>query len=316
MDRNNQVNCAYKANGKTEITQPLLLRFSFSGLLCVFLLLCLPASPLAAQARLPKPDHVIVVIEENKAYSQIVGSAAAPYLNSLAKQGASFSDFLSFHHPSQPNYIEIFSGSNQGIWNDTVPASRLTVPSLGGALIKAGLSFRGYAEDLPRVGAADTFYPNMNPSYARKHCPWVDFADVDPQFSQPLSAFPDHYETLPTVAFVIPNLWDDMHNGHDPQRITQADTWLQKHLGGYVEWAKTHNSLLIVTWDEDNHLFRYNPARNHIPTIMVGAMIQPGVYKQTYNHHDLLRTLEEMYGLPLLGESKKARAITEIWKNK
>ena len=293
------------------IHQTMLARLTF-----LVLLLRLSAMPCGAQTHLPKPDHVIVVIEENKAYGQIIGSAAAPYLNTLAKQGASFSDFLSFHHPSQPNYIEIFSGSNQGIWNDSVPATRLAVPSLGGSLIKAGLTFRGYAEDLPRVGAPDVFSPVRIPSYARKHCPWVDFADVDPQFSQPLTAFPTNYATLPTVAFVIPNLWNDMHNGRDPQRITQADTWLQQHLNGYVEWAKTHNSLLIVTWDEDNHLLRYNPARNHIPTILVGPMVQPGVYKQTYNHHDLLRTLEEMYGLPLLGATGKARPITEIWKTK
>lgn len=280
------------------------------------LLLCLAAPQAVCQSPFPKPDHVIVVIEENKGYSQIIGSPAAPYLNALARQGASFSNFTAFHHPSQPNYLEIFSGSNQGVRNDTCPAIRLQAPSLGGALIKAGLSFRGYAEDLPHVGAAALFAPNKNaPSYARKHCPWVDFADVDPQFSQPLTAFPARYEDLPTVAFVIPNLWNDMHNGRDPQRITQADTWLQKRLGGYVEWAKTHNSLLIVTWDEDNH-FRFEPFRNHIPTILVGPMIQPGVYKQAYTHHDLLRTIEEMYGLPPLGKSKQAHRIADVWKTR
>lgn len=315
MEMTYQFNSSRKADRRMKA--PLTIyHLLLSCLAFLSLLLSLSAAPSSAQAHLPKPDHVIVVIEENKGYSQIIGSPSAPYLNSLAKQGASFTDFLSFHHPSQPNYIEIFSGSNQGIWNDSVPAQRLTAPSLGGALIKAGLTFRGYAEDLPRVGAPDNFAPVKIPSYARKHCPWVDFADVDPQFSQPLTAFPTRYETLPTVAFVIPNLWNDMHNGRDPQRITQADTWLQQRLNGYVEWAKTHNSLLIVTWDEDNHLLRYNPIRNHIPTIMVGAMVQPGVCKQPYNHHDLLRTLEEMYGLPLLGETKKAHAITEIWKTR
>ena len=307
-----QIQSAKQKAGETWAVSRLLL--SILGLLS---LLGLPASPAVAQtpvkARLPKPDHIIVIIEENKSYAQIIGSAAAPYLNGLANQGASFSNFLSFHHPSQPNYIEIFSGSNQEIWNDTVPSAPLTVTSLGGALIKAGLSFIGYAEDLPRVGAMDIFYPKDKPSYARKHCPWVDFADVDPKFSQPLTAFPARYEELPTVSFVIPNLWDDMHNGRDPQRITQADSWVQKHLSGYVEWAKTHNSLLIVTWDEDNHL-RYSFARNHIPTIMVGPMVQPGVYPRAYNHHDLLRTIEDMYGVPALGKSKTAQAITDIWK--
>jgi hypothetical protein len=54
----------------------------------------------------------------------------------------------------------------------------------------------------------------------------------------------------------------DMHDGS----VSDADTWLKVHLSAHAEWAKTHNSLLIVTFDEDN-----NRAKNHIPTIIFGA---------------------------------------------
>jgi acid phosphatase len=185
---------------------------------------------------------------------------------------------------------------------------------VGGALLAQGFTFRGYAEDLPAAGALDCLYPKDQGKalYARKHCPWSDFADVPATMSQPSSQFPHSFSDLPTVAFVIPNLRNDMHNGQDPDRITRADTWLQQHLAAYVDWAKTNNSLLVLTWDEDNH--HRIPPPNQIPTLLVGPMVQPGRYPARHTHYDLLRTIEEMYGLPLLGGSAGAQAIDEVWR--
>src|SRR5437899_2961959 len=95
----------------------------------------------AASGPLPRPDHVIVVIEENHSYAQVIGAASggrgpiAPYMNALADQGASFTAFFAFHHPSQPNYLELFSGSNQGVQDDECPKKLFAAPSLGGALL-------------------------------------------------------------------------------------------------------------------------------------------------------------------------------------
>src|SRR5262245_57648456 len=66
-------------------------------------------------AGLPRPDHVVIVIEENHSFSQIIGSPAAPYINSLAQQGALFTQSFATTHPSQPNYIQLFSGGTQGV---------------------------------------------------------------------------------------------------------------------------------------------------------------------------------------------------------
>ena len=74
-----------------------------------------------AAAGLPRPDHVVVVIEENHGYSQIIGSSSAPYINSLAKQGASFTQSFAVTHPSEPNYLALFSGSTQGVTDDSCP---------------------------------------------------------------------------------------------------------------------------------------------------------------------------------------------------
>ena len=119
-----------------------------------------------------------------------------------------------------------------------------------------------------------------------------------------LASFPTSYTSLPTVSFVVPNLQHDMHDG----TIAQGDTWLKAHLGSCVTWARTHNSLLVVTWDEDD-----NTAANLVPTIFIGPMIKAGKYGESINHYRTLRTIEDAFGLKPLGTSASVAPITDIW---
>ncbi len=293
-----------------------------------------PATPATAQpaavATLPHPKHIVILIAENKGYGDIINSTNASYLNALTTQGASLTNFCALHHPSQPNYINFFSGATQGIFNDTCPKAKFTAPSLGGSLIQNKLSFKGYAEDLPH----DLTICMAGNTYGRKHCPWLDFTDVPAGASSTFTTFPKQasgFEKLPAVSLVIPNLFHDMHSAKTdtqdpiPEEIATGDAWLKEHLDAYVQWAKANNSLLIVTWDEDSSTYDYptdasmkidtQPPHNHIATILVGAMVTPGATSaQQYTHHDLLRTIEDMFGLPLLGGSQNARDIDGIWK--
>src|SRR4051812_50163202 len=107
---------------------------------------------LYAAAALPRPDHVVVVIEENRSHQAIIGDPRAAYLNSLAAQGASFTDYHAVTHPSQPNYLALFSGSTQGFIDDTPSFNRITAPSLGGQLIAAGGGVCGATEDPADAG--------------------------------------------------------------------------------------------------------------------------------------------------------------------
>jgi hypothetical protein len=247
----------------------------------------------------PRPDHVVIVIEENHSYSEIIGSSAAPYINSLAAQGALFTQSYAMTHPSQPNYLDIFSGSNQGVSDDSCP-HYFTTDNLGLYLLNASLTFAGYSEDLPSVGS--TVYTSG--AYARKHVPWVNFTNVPTMTNLPYSYFPSDYTTLPTVSFVIPNLNDDMHDG----TIQQGDSWLQQHLSVYVQWAMSHNSLFIMTFDEDD-----GSQGNRIATIFVGPMVVPGQYPESINHFNVLRTLEDMYDLSYAGVSGNYHPITDVW---
>jgi phosphatidylinositol-3-phosphatase len=253
-----------------------------------------------AQAQYPitRPDHVVVVIEENHGYNQIIGSPEAPYINALATAGALLTDSHGTGRPSQPNYLDLFSGSNQGINHNNDPGF-FTAPSLGGSLIAAGFSFTGYAQSMPSVGFTGLVDGPGN-RYVRKHNPWVDFLDVPASANRPFTDFPTDFNQLSTVSFVVPDLVDGMHDG----TIAQGDAWLQANIASYATWAMTHNSLLIVTWDEDNFT-----TANHIPTIFYGPMIAAGAYNQNVNHFNILRTLEDMYNLPLLGQSSVAAPI-------
>jgi len=253
-----------------------------------------------APAKIPAASHIIVVMEENHSYSEIIGSSEAPYINSLAAQGALFTQSFAIGHPSQPNYLAIFSGSTQGVTDDSCPHT-FSTDSLESELLAAGKTFTGYSEGLPAVGS----YVCTDGEYARKHVPWTDFSQDLPNDNQPFTSFPSDFTQLPLVSFVIPNLLDDMHDG----TIQEGDTWLQTNLAAYVTWAQSNNSLLIVTWDEDD-----GSENNQIPTIFVGGMVKPGKYSQKINHYNVLRTIEQMYKLPYLASAKKAKVIKGVWK--
>jgi phosphatidylinositol-3-phosphatase len=259
----------------------------------------------AAPGVVPTPAHVVVVMEENHSYDDIIGSASAPYLNSLARQGALFTSSFAVQHPSQPNYLELFSGSNQGVNTDTCPQT-FSTPNLASELIAAGYKFRGYSEALPSQGSLVCTAKGVNGSgsYVRKHAPWTNFSNIPASVGKPFSMFPTDFNKLPTVSFVIPALMDDMHNG----TVQQGDTWLQTHMDAYAQWAKQNNSLLIVTWDEDD-----NSQSNQIPTIIVGQGVTAGLYGELINHYSVLRTIEAMYGLPGVGNSAGLAPILDIW---
>jgi len=247
----------------------------------------------------PRPDHVVVVVMENKNRTSVLGSSSAPYLNELARRGANMSQSYGVTHPSQPNYVAMFSGSQHGV---TTNACRDLgdQPNLGSQLVAAGLSFTGYAEAMPRAGYTGC----KSGRYERKHNPWVSFSNLPPELNQPFTAFPTDYNRLPTVSFVTPDMCNDMHDCS----VSTGDAWLKRHLDGYARWAMTHNSLLVVTFDENA-----GGTVNQIATLLVGQRVRPGLYSERMDHYTLLRTLEDAYGLAPLGRAATAPPLRSIW---
>jgi phospholipase C len=258
------------------------------------------ASTAGADGAMPRPDHIVIVMMENKDQDDVIGSSNAPYLNSLASQGANIRESYAVTHPSQPNYVALFSGSTQGVTNDDCP-QQLSAPNLGSELMSAGLSFAGFAEDMPEEGSTVC----DSGSYARKHNPWVDFDNIPASSNRTWYEFPTDYSQLPTVSMVIPNLCQDMHDCS----VKTGDGFMSERMDAYAQWAVQNNSLLIVQWDENND----GSDGDRIPTIIYGAHVAPGTYANWIDHYSILRTIEDMYGLPVLGEAANRLPISFCW---
>jgi hypothetical protein len=277
-------------------------------------------------------DHVLIVMEENRTPTQIIGDRVnAPYINTLADGGVRLGRMFALQHPSQPNYLQLFSGGNQGVLDDGLPPNFSTTPTstypftnanLGAEIIAAGFTFAGYSEQLESAGATD--WADYDPHsathpgiyYRRKHNPWVNWvAKVNPvpanqligTVNKAFTQFPTNFADLPTVSFVIPNQLHDMHDGSRKE----GDDWLRDNINAYAVWAKTNNSLLIITWDEDD----YNSV-NQIPAIFYGAALRDGTtVGGTWTLHNLLRTIEDMYGSGHAGSAAQVRPIVGPFTN-
>lgn len=259
-----------------------------------------PVSASATSSAAPSaPAHVVVVMEENKGADQVLSGTGAPYIQSLGRAGAVLTGYDAITHPSEPNYLALFSGSTQGVASDACPLS-FAGANLGSSLRASGRSFAGYSESLPAAGSTVC---SSGSGYARKHSPWVDFTDLPASVNQPFSAFPSDYSALPTVAFVIPNLQHDMHDG----TIAEGDAWLRRNLGGYANWAGTHDSLLLVLFDESDA-----GADNRVAAVVYGAGVRPGRYPARVNHYSTLRWIEDLFGLPRLANSASAPPFPDI----
>jgi hypothetical protein len=246
------------------------------------------------------PAHVVIVIESNQGYGSVIGNSSAPYINTLAQSGASFTSSHGISSVGEPNYLALFSASTQGVTDDG--SYTFSAANLATRLGDQGLTFGGYSEDLPYTG----YTGDQSGAYHRYHAPWVSFSNVAASANMPFSSFPSDYNQLPTVSIVVPNFNNDMHDG----TVAAGDAWLQNNIAGYVTWANSHNSLLIVTWDHDST----GSSSNQVATLFVGPMVQSGTYSETINHYNVLRTLENLYGLSTIGTNDgNATPITDVW---
>src|SRR5580700_229368 len=159
----------------------------------------------------PHAKSVVIVMMENRDYNLIIGSSQAPYINgTLVPEAALMTNSHAIGHPSQPNYLAFFSGSTQGITDDSCPHT-FSADNVGEELIAAGKTFDGYSESMPHDG-----YTGCSTSlYARKHNPWVNFTNVPSSSNLVYNGF---VEPPPTLSIIVPNLCNDMHDCNTKDR--------------------------------------------------------------------------------------------------
>jgi len=280
--------------------------FSLSRLALLMFSLAFPFMAVASPSdKLPRPQHVVVVIEENRSFKSMFNNPEVQYINELAARGALLTQSFAIAHPSEPNYVALFSGDTQGVKDDACPHS-YTAPDLASALAEAKLSFAIYSEGLPSAGFNDC--GSKDGLYRRKHNPVPDFTAVPASANQPFSAFPikdKGFAKLPTVSFVVPNMMNDMHDG----TAAQADAWLKANMEKYISWAEHNHSLLILTWDEDD-----GSQNNQVMTIILGQGVKPGSYSQHVTHYDVLHTIMHMYGVKPIGHAAEGEDLDGMWR--
>ena len=248
----------------------------------------------------PHASTVIVVIMENRDYGRIIGNSQAPFINgTLVPQAALMTDSHAITHPSEPNYLAFFSGSTQGVTDDSCPHSFATT-NLGAEVIAAGKTFDGYSESMPKDG----YQGCSSGLYARKHNPWANFTNV------PASSNLIWYDlpgVPPSVSIIVPNLCNDMHDCS----TKTGDNWLKANLPSILMYDASHDGLLILTWDEADP---DNNGSNRIATLLFGPMIVPGSYAQTVNHYSVLHTIEHVMGVRCTEHACAAPVLHGIWR--
>lgn len=263
------------------------------------------AEPVTPPSSVPAISHITVVIMENYGYDRIVGSGDAPYMNALAGRSASFTNSHGVAHPSEPNYLALFSGSTQGVTTDTCPLT-FDADTLANELTLHGYAFEGYAENAPPSGNPCSYAASSSVSsgylYGRRHIPWSDFSDVN--FNAVTTTYGGPSTTLTgAVNFIVPNICNDMHDCG----VRAGDAWLAANVPAIEQYDAANNGLLIVTFDEAEY-----SAANQIYTVFDGPMIKPGSSGQYIDHYSVLRFIEDNFGLPDLGQSAYAVPISGI----
>jgi hypothetical protein len=262
----------------------------------------------AAQARegVPAFRHIVVIVFENKESSSVLGTAQAPTFNAMAARYAAVADYYGVTHPSLPNYLALVGGSTFGIDSDCTSCV-VDARNLADTLQAKHKTWKLYAEGLPRPGFTGGFAGR----YAKKHAPFLYFRDILRSRERlhrvvPLTRLRRDLRAgrLPDFAFVVPDLCHSMHDCS----VATGDAWLRSQLPPLLALSKT---VVFVLFDEgttDDH------GGGHVPALALGTAVRRGArFTAATDHYGLLRTIEDAWGLPLLGRSARATAVTGIF---
>ncbi len=252
-------------------------------------------------------QHVVLVVEENHSYSEVIGNAAMPYFNQLAQQYGLATQYYADVHPSIGNYFMLTTG--QIITLDDSFGGTVSVDNLVRQLVTAGKTWKGYFEGLPASG----YTGGDSGGYLRHHNPFVFFSDVLNSPAQaanvvPFSQFSADLAngSLPNFSFVVPNARHDAHdcpngggNCSDNEMLSAADQWLQANLSPLLTNPAFQSSgVLIVVFDE-SQLTDLTNGGGHIAMVMAGSRVKRNFQSSTtFDHASTLRFVVEVLGLP------------------
>ncbi|MHB1844092.1 MAG: alkaline phosphatase family protein [Deltaproteobacteria bacterium] len=302
-----------------------------------------------APSGIPIFGHVFVIPMENTSLATLSGPDGgfpnSPYLRGLAASWATASDYHGVAHPSLPNYLAMTSGEDvSGVGCDCQPAGATgnacddlfhcslvtgncdcpqpVEPNLADALESAGEDWRNYAE-----GAGTPCNTLASGSYAPKHVPFLYYPDVASDAARcrdhvvDFAAFSGDLAAGPRAfSFLTPNLTDDMHDpafpSAGPQNLVNGDAWLATQVPEIVSSAAfREGGVVFIVWDEDDASGGLSGTDNPIGLFVLSPFAKQGGYVSPVHadHYSLLATIEDGLGLPRLGLSAQAQALTDFF---
>jgi hypothetical protein len=265
-----------------------------------------PATPPGGSA----DRKVLIIAEENRPYDQVIGRAAAPYVNELAATYGTATRMTAGYPvgcPSLAAYVLMTSGSTHGICDDAPPAQhQLDGPNIFAQVVSAGRTWRAYAEDAAGNCARDNAGNGVflvrhvpAPYYVseRERCPKFDLPSGTPAAGALRSDVTAG--TLPAFGFVTPNACNDMHGapGCQTNLIGRGDRWLRQWVPALLAGPdyQAGRLVIMIVWDEGD------ASTNHIPLIVISPATRSVSYDAPIDHCTTLRTVEDLLHLAPLG---------------
>lgn len=252
--------------------------------------------------------HVVVIMDENKSYGDIIGRASAPYLNQLAAACGLATNYRGVTHPSHPNYMAVTGGIR-------TPLGYIDAGNIFRQVHRRGGSWRVYEEAMPH-----NCDRRSSGAYKAGHNPGIAYASIRvgcrswdvgwPRFQRDAAA---HH--LPTYAFITPDQCHNMHASctRGTNAIRAGDRWLSKVIPQIVATPgyRRGRTVIFITWDEGSNGQRAEQRgenclapRNlddgscHVPTFILSKYIAPATRSGLlFSHYSLLQTTERLLGL-------------------
>jgi phosphatidylinositol-3-phosphatase len=258
---------------------------AYLGAVVLAAVLMAASSASSQRAKAPAPlRHVFVIMLENHSQGAVVGNPNAPYITHLAHTYARAAGYLGVTHPSQPNYVSLFSGSNWWLNSDS-PSNRYNHTNLVDQLQAHRLTWTAYMESMPKAGFLGSYWPSASKSlYVNRHNPFILFRDVRRSSSRrshikPYTRFARDMgrRSVPNLVWISPNLCHDMHGLHGPPcpygYRNPADDSLKRKADAFVRHAVRtimlspawkQPSVILILSDESTESGADNAAGGHV----------------------------------------------------
>ncbi len=246
---------------------------------------------------------------ENKSYGDIAGNSTAPYVNSLIATYGLATNYNGVAHPSEPNYLALFSGSTQGVTDDG--NHDLSGQTLADQLEAHDKTWQVYAQNVPPdcfTAATAVDGEDGTGTYARKHEPAISFTAISaaPARCSHITDFTHFDPAAADFEFIVPNMCNDMH---DCSTAT-GDAFLRDFVPTILNSpAWQQGGVLFITWDEGEGLFS-----NQVATVVISKAVPKGYQSAVaHDHYSLLRTIEDAWGLGCLNHTCTANSLDEFF---